>query len=374
MGSALSSAMGSTAGIVGTVTGMNQQGLASGPQISQQNLIAQLNDSKAAIEGNVGNQNAFAKALQTQMNGGGPNLAGSLLSNATGTNVANQAALMASQRGTGSNAGLIARQAANQGANIQQQAAGQAAAQRQSQQLSAQQGLGNVYGQIGQEVGNQYATQQQALANQNQAVIGGTQGTNQINAGIGQSNINNRMSAFSGAGSTAASAQGSGGSGGGGGDMMAGGGAEDAASMFAAKGGTVPKYTSDLEDHYSHVSQIFHPHMHHNEVNDEMSGLDNEYAKGGKVNAMVSPGERFLKPEAVKKVAEGKADPIESGEKIPGKPKVPGAVDSYKNDTVHKKLEEGGIVIPRHVTMGPDPKKAAFAFVVKELGKKKVKK
>ncbi len=356
--------MGSTAGIVGTLTGMNQQGLAAAPQITQQNLLPQINDSLAAIQSNVGNQNAFAKALQTQMNGGGPNLAGSLLSNATGQNVANQAALMASQRGTGSNAGLIARQAAQQGANIQQHAAGQMAAERQQQQLNAQGSLGNVYGQIGQEVGNQYSTQQQALANQNNAQIGAINGTNTINSGIGKSNINNRMAAFSGAGQTAASAQGS-------------GGAEDAATEEAfAKGGQVPKYSSELEDHHNHISQIFHPHMHQNEVEDSMSGLQNAYAQGGKVNALVSPGEKILKPEAVKKVAEGKADPIKSGEKIPGKAKVPGAKDDYANDTVKKQLTVGSIVLPRSVTQSDNPGKKASDFVmaiIEKQGKKKKK-
>lgn len=83
-------------------------------------------------------------------------------------------------------------------------------------------------------------------------------------------------------------------------------------------------------------------------------------AKGGAVPAMVSPGEVYLSPEKVDKVAEGKASPLD-GEKIKGKAKVKG--DSLKNDTVPKTLEEGGIVLPRSVTESKHPHWAAHKFV-----------
>lgn len=99
--------------------------------------------------------NTLAQQLQQQSTGGGPNLANAQLQSATAQNVGNQAALMAGQRGAGSNVGLMSRQIANQGANIQQQAAGQSAQNVLAQQLAAQQQLGNVLGTQGQ-LANQF--------------------------------------------------------------------------------------------------------------------------------------------------------------------------------------------------------------------------
>jgi hypothetical protein len=91
-------------------------------------------------------------------------------------------------------------------------------------------------------------------------------------------------------------------------------------------------------------------------------------AEGGQVSAMVSPGERYLTPQAVKKVEHG-ADPIKAGKKVPGKPKVSGAKNDYANDTVPATLEEGGIVLPRSVTQAKNPHWAAHAFVSQLMAK-----
>jgi len=85
-----------------------------------------------------------------------------------------------------------------------------------------------------------------------------------------------------------------------------------------------------------------------------------QFAKGGKVPAMVSPGERYLPPKEVEKVAKGEKSPLKAGEKIPGKAKVKG--DSLKNDTIPETLEEGGVVIPRHI-MNKKNKDHAELFV-----------
>jgi hypothetical protein len=96
--------------------------------------------------------------LGQQAQGMGPSAAQRGLAEATGQNVAQTAALMASKRGAGANAGLVGRQAAMQGANIQQQAAGQAATLRAQEQLAAQQQLGGMAGQqLGQIAGAQAA-------------------------------------------------------------------------------------------------------------------------------------------------------------------------------------------------------------------------
>lgn len=98
-------------------------------------------------------------------------------------------------------------------------------------------------------------------------------------------------------------------------------------------------------------------------------------AKGGrvkaKVDARVSPGELWLAPDKVKQVAGGK-NPLEAGEKIPGKPKVKG--NSYQNDVVPKKLDVGGIVIPNSIMQSKNPAKGASDFVAKIIAKRKARK
>lgn len=110
-------------------------------------------------------QQQLLSALQLQAQGGGPNPAAQALSNATGANVANQAALMAGQRGASANAGLIGRQAAMQGAQIQQDASGQAALMQAQQQLAAQ-------GMLGQQANQQVSQQGNALGALNQSAQG----------------------------------------------------------------------------------------------------------------------------------------------------------------------------------------------------------
>ena len=87
-------------------------------------------------------------------------------------------------------------------------------------------------------------------------------------------------------------------------------------------------------------------------------------ARGGKVPAMVSPGEGYLPPNKVNEIAKqpaGKQNVLAKAEKIPGKAKVKG--DSLKNDTVPRDLDEGGIVIPRSIMNDPERHKKAVAFV-----------
>lgn len=106
---------------------------------------------------------------------------------------------------------------------------------------------------------------------------------------------------------------------------------------------------------------------------DIASSAASGFSKGGKVPALVSPGEGYLPPSKVAKVAKskdkGKAA-LKEAERIPGKAKVEG--DSYANDTVPKTLEAGGIVLPRHVTQAKDPAKEAAKFVSKVMAQKKM--
>ena len=115
-----------------------------------------------------------------------PSLAQTQLSQATGQNVAQQAALMASQRGASNNAGLIARQAANLGQGAQQQAAGQGAILDVQQKLAV---LGALQNQ--QNIMAGLANQQ--VSNQGQAIMGYNQaGQSQQNALLNAMNAYNQ--------------------------------------------------------------------------------------------------------------------------------------------------------------------------------------
>ena len=94
-------------------------------------------------------------------------------------------------------------------------------------------------------------------------------------------------------------------------------------------------------------------------------------AHGGKVPALLSPGEKYLPPTQAKKVAQGKESPMK-GKTVPGQAKVSG--DSLVNDTFKTTLQEGGVVIPRSVMGSKNPEKAAAAFVRAHLGKQALRK
>lgn len=260
--------------------------------------------------------NQLAQMLQAQAAGTGPNLANQNLQNFTGQNVANQASLMAGQRGASANPALIARQAAQQGAGIQQQAAGQAASNVLTQQLAAQQQLGNVYGTQG------------SLANQNYGISQG--GVNQGNQ-IGSDNSRSNAAANTGILGGVANAVGS------------------ISGLFAEGGKVEPLrsklYNMKIPEHLQHIASIRYPHLAH----------------GGEVPIMVSPGERILNPKAANDVAKGKSDPIKASQPVPGKAKYSG--DNYANDTVPKEAKAGSIVLPKHITEHPNAPKLAYDFV-----------
>lgn len=436
----------------------------------QQNFVNQVN-----AQNGLGNQTSVYNQLQGVANGTGPNPAQAQLAQATGANTANQAALMAGQRGAGANAGLIARQAAMQGANNQQQAAGQAATMQANQSLNA---LGQMGG-LSTNMANQQAGAISGLNNASQGqegqVLGNIQGSNNANVGM-QSNINNvngqlantqlqgqqamigglmnsgsnLMSAMarggmvkphfddggevgdtsnqsgiaapsapaqdaapntstpafgSDSGAAALSGQKSGGGGGGGGIMKL--------AAMAAQGGQVPMYAdggqttqstgpmsaigrfakgmqnkpgspAQATPNYGNAGanalyqgmasfgqnikpksfdqQLASSPMQQQPAVQDLNMNQVAAAKGGKVPAMVSPGEKYLDRSAVEQVKAG-ADPMQAGETIPGKPKVDGAKNSYANDTVPKDLEEGGIILPRSVTQSKNPEWAAHKFM-----------
>ncbi len=160
---------GGIAGALGDVLGTSNNFQASMANLTPGTNTDQLNTAYQGAQSGLGQQQDFVNALNAQNGignqssvfaqqqglanqlgeraaGGGPNPALAQFQNATGQNIAQQAALMGSQRGASANPGMMARQAAMQGANIQQQAAGQAAVQQAQQQAqmivqAQQQGL-----------------------------------------------------------------------------------------------------------------------------------------------------------------------------------------------------------------------------------------
>lgn len=547
----------------------NAYGQAQNGISQQQSFLNALN-----AQNGIGNQQQVYNQLQGVANGTGPNPAQAQLAQSTAANVANQSALMAGQRGSGSNAGLIARQAAMQGAATQQQSAGQAATMQANQSLNALNTMGGLAtSQVGQQanatsgLAQSQQSEQSNLLNsigqQNNADVGMQSNINSANAGLASTAMGGQYNTVSGMMSGASSAmsmfakggpvqrfddggdvtapapiaasaappptpapapasKSSGGSSGGISSLlpllalMADGGVTpptsitpDSGKIAVAQTGAPGKSSSDDSDDDDDDSpttsssedsgsagsgmakggQVQHfdqgttqpiapiaapttpniappkdpnapasnagkylkgkPQAKPNDnggpnaqggtygfgyglgqamqagvgalfgksapsstqsqwgqssgaplsimaaapastdsagmisggpqdatdANSMMNQLMTPQAdpdammaaKGGKVPALLSPGEKYLDPKKAKEVAKGKANPMKDGKTVPGKPVVGGAKNDYANDIVPAKLDQGGIVIPRSVTQGKDAEKNAVAFVRKAM-------
>ncbi len=264
-------------GPMGTVNGwlgLNNNFQAQAANIQQGTNAAQLNNAYTGVQDSMGEQNKFAtalagqnglgnqanifnqqqalsNALQNQSEGKGPNPAQAQLAQNTAANTANQASLMAGQRGSAANAGLIARQASMQGAQNQQAAVGQQATLQAQQQLAAQGALANQQAQMQGVASNQIAAQGQqvntnAQSQQSEQGILQNANTSANNAAVGmQENMNNNNSATSAANQNMAA------------NTMGGmlKGATSVASMFA-KGGVVGK---KMPSHIKGMAMLYHP-------------------------------------------------------------------------------------------------------------------
>lgn len=356
-GAATGAAVGSVVPGIGTAVGAIGGGLAgllgglfsgSGPQMpnitdpvtgqmitdAQGRVVAtqqQLQDFATSLQGvnGVQNQQAVFKQIQDVSQGKGPNPAQAMLNRATGQNVENTSALMAGQRGAGSNVGLIAREAGQAGANIQERATEQGSTLQSQQQLNALNSESGIAGQqVAETQGALTSANTAAENNQGQLLGAQTSYNNAITGGQGNVNTTNQQqlgTMLTGAGQVANSL----------GTAVTGKNNLDTDTGTPpekeAEGGLIHKAVPG--PHKSHVANFL------------------VMAKGGKVPAMVSPGEVYLNPEAVHRVLEGE-NPLKIGERITGKAKVKG--DSEKNDTVPKTLDEGGVVISRTHTSNPE--------------------
>lgn len=328
--------------------------------------------------GGMGMQQMLANQLQQQSMGAGPNPAQAQLALNTGQNTQNQAALMAGQRGSGGNAGLLARQAAMAGAQNQQQSAGQAAVLGAQQQLAAQQQLGGL---TGQQIGaanqgnaqhmanmqNAQALAQNAYLGQGAQTVAMQGNLNQANSPIAQQNNQNWWDVGKGIAGAI-----------GGAGMLAG----------MANGGVVPGYADGGQVGSQALSFLVDPNAYLNigsgpiqtistnpeankqmseGVQDTMSGLLNKKgtataqtgtAQGlsassisGGAGAGASGVGGALGAEALIPMA------VSKGGKVGGSARVPG--DSTANDTVAAKLSPGEVVIPRSA-VGSEEKIAKF--------------
>ncbi len=338
----------------------------TGQQLQQANTNTQsgLSQQQAFVnalnaQNGIGNQSQVYNQLQGIAAGTGPNPAQAMLAQATGANVANQAALMAGQRGAGANAGMIARQAANQGANIQQQAAGQGATMQANQSLNAIGAAGNMANQqVGQQANaignyNQFAQGAQGMllgaqGQYNNAVTGGQGNVNNNNQNVAQMNANQTGGLLNGAGAAATAL----------GGMTKSTQAPVAAGIPMADTARGTQGPLRPDGSFAEGGAVGPSSF----VGRHLSGKPQMLAQGGKVDAILSPGEVYVAPDKVKA-----KDPIAAGKKIPGKPKHPG--NDYRNDVVPKKLQEGGIVIPNEVMQSKDPHAAAAKFVAAILAK-----
>ncbi len=319
---------------------------------------------------------------------------------------------MAGQRGTGANAGLLARQAAMQGGANQQAAAGQGAT------MQAQQSLGAL-GQLGGMANQQAGQQAQGLQNLNAAQQGYQ--SNLLNA-IGQQNsakVANQTSLNSaGAGLQQQSNSATGGLLGGAASALTGGlfaeGGMVAPTLAEPKLGPRSKAAAHFADSMkatvpvegvgastgiagnaigtglaagiNAIGGLFKPSAPAPLAGGPMDNMGAPAApmvpgaevqmpmyaaKGGRVPAIVSPGEAYIPPDRVQRVAKG-GNVKKEAEMIPGKASVKG--DSLKNDTVPKNLEPGGIVIPRSVMQSDNPALEAHKFVAAILARQAPKK
>ena len=395
-----------------TAYDQTQQGLAN-----QQAFLQALQGQNA-----IQNQTALTGTLQNMVQGGGPNPALTQFNRTQGQNLAATNAAIAGARGGAANPAAVARTAARAGMDANMKAATDAATLKQQQQLGAINALG---GQLSGQVSNlggaakDYSTSAQSqqsnllnsIAQTNQANVNMQSNINQANAqvaGINAGNVGRGvMNSIGGLGqgliTTVLGATG--------GKVKhdqighnpkayaSGGGVQAPSLDFGQRlGQNMKKAFEPTEDQKKDSMHEFGydlgsalgkgikglfgsssetlpasnmPESTPNPLAQPKIGMPEEQqtmnaAHGGKVPAMVSPGEKYLTPHQAKGVLKGHVNPME-GKTIPGKAKVKG--DSYDNDTVPVTLEEGGCVIPRSVLQSDQPMKNAIKFVHEHMRK-----
>jgi hypothetical protein len=330
----------------GSLLGMTQDQYQAGvPNITKQNFQPQISNLQNQQQSVYGQQQTLANQLLAQSQGQGPNVAQDQLNQSTAANVANQGALMAGQRGGSANVGLLARQAAQQGANTQQQAAGQAATLGSQQQLAAEGALQTGQSNMANENLQGQSIEQGAQASQNTAINTGELGAQGINANTAAANAQATNGLLGG--------------------LM--GGAGSAISSIFYKGGEVQKLADggDVNDNIgiAQYSNSTLPPAYSSPpapTSSSKSGGGGGGAGIASLAALLSKGGQIPFSNKLLK-----------GGTVPGKAEVQG--NSPKNDTQPTLLSPGEEVLPRSVTMAKDAPERAAEFV-RHLQKNKEKK
>lgn len=335
--------------------------------------------------GTIARQSLLSDQLQAAANGQGPNPALEQLKQTTQNNINSAAGQVASARGI--NPALAARMAVDSAGGANQQAAGQAATLSAEQQIAARDALARNLAATGSAQLGQQATGVQALG-----TAGGLNlGAQGLNANVASQNANLDLeSQKAQAGIAGQNAQTNAGLVGG---LMNGVGGY----LGLAEGGVVPKAGGPLSEYLASLHGLADggavkpeaeekpaenvkrplpanssPSIYdakakiggHNAQLD--AALNGEgMAHGGKVPVRLSPQEVVVPPTLAKR-PDAAARYVASGAgKVPGKAKVEG--DSPKNDTVSATLTPGSVVIPRHITQGPNAAERSASFVASVL-------
>lgn len=395
---------------------------------AQEGLGFQTDFMKALqAQNGIGNQSSVFNQLQGVANGTGPNPALAQLNQATGQNVAAQNALMAGQRGSSANVGLLARQAAMQGGNVQQQAVGQAANMQAQQSLNAMGQLGNLASQQVAQQANATTGLNQARQSEQQALLNSLAQENDARVGM-QSNINTGASNLAGINTAHAQNGLVGGLGLSG--ILAHGGMVPESTAAYAGGGQVQPYAEggqvDLQEFGSPQSFVgrfltggsqFQPSNMPQDPH-AMQPIDgggampsygafkklstpskDQFSSINKANGDIGTGQKFTVDGAgadiggtataggvaeseaamASEVAAGEAAADAAAASLAADEgvgilalashggKIPGKAqvkgDSYQNDTVPAVLSPGEIVIPRSILESKNPVQAAAQFV-----------
>lgn len=323
-----------TTGVTGEQLGQSYQGVQRGLS-QQQALINALQQQQG-----LANQSQVYQQLQDVIAGRGPNPAQAMLAQATGQNVANQAALMAGQRGAGANVGLMARQAAQAGSAAQQQAASQAALLQAQQGLGAMGAAGNLATQQAQQQIGATRDLTVAQLQQQQQLQQANAQLNAARAGLAQTTMQGQQG-------------------------IIGGALSGIGTALMAEGGEVPQQgpKSQFGKFMTSMSEGLTPTVQQPPLQQGASKFGEGLAKAF-----------MLGVQGMGAMADGGSvgEALKSGGHVPGKASVSG--DSLKNDTVHAMLSPGEVVIPRSVMQGKDPVRGAAEFVQAVLAKKRSEK
>lgn len=384
--------MGAVGGMLGLSGGAGGTGFSTMNGASQGSMNTAYNNTQAALtqqqnlvgalaaQNGLGNQSQVYNQLQGVANGTGPNPAQAQLAQSTGANVANQAALMAGQRGASSNVGLMARQNAQQGANLQQQAAGQGASMQAQQSLNALSAAGQL---ANTQAANQIGQTNAALTGQQneQNTLEGANSANNANQASLAGNTMGMMGsllsgAASGAGAGLAMAAAHGG-------MIQnfdqGGVAQSAfsgpQSMFAQALQSQPDSINasapmpSMAQTNSGIQQGAQAIGKSLFSRDPNSMASQNAALQGQANSVLGSSPQMINDPTLNASRGGDVgDRLKGGGHVPGEASIKG--DSLKNDTVKAMLSPGEVVIPRSVMNSKDPIRGAAEFVRDVMSKK----